>query len=1183
VSVKRLTIMTMLYAARGTLVFLLISPCAGVAETPNPTPEPTIAPTPRPTFDECTSDYQCAHGEACKRGKCKVTCASRFPTDAACGDGKRINFAERTWQSEEGVPQRMVDEEKCCQDLKDGDLFVAAPYHNCDGDAFLTTPEECEQARIEFEMRYGMRLSFHGMESMEWGDESELVVTKSYDDPSLVDVGEFSKPFDNDALSLAAKGCQLFLGNSKDGLIMFNENGFADFTPDWGNQRLVCKTKECTADADCVGANVCSDKRCKACHEFSEESCPSQCQWESKSFPFTGKGECTEKCDQYDHASRCPQGRCHWDGDTCQDSCARKDGKNDCETISATYSCFWDGEQCVDQVFVGLGINTMAGEGEPSSDSSMDCGFHMQDIDDIVKCKEACFTLGQNMEWIDASPYERADILNGCLVNNEGTACLFNEWPSAFKPDGNFVWSEYGVGNIVNSHLTGWYYPMCKQNMCTCKNGHGAIGVEQGCGEHGAAVCHLCDMVTVGEHPYLLDPVFHNCEKTEDWIMFMDNAQCAEDRSEDLSKQINTRYGEDISQDAQSEGIPGNADLKQCLDTSQSDPKCNDIYVSTNIPKVSVAPGRRRGQSCYCLGKQTGHDRGQSHAPQCAPTKYAPWSDYVATQYSLRHACHAFRTSLTCPYAYCEWSARGEPYTTGDHYHEGCFEAQTRLCPATFPVCWHTGNCVSEECSSRNSCERILNKDYIDGNGNGRGKCNGDHQACTTEDGASVFSYGPSIDEFEPTESIGLEMRSSMGYRPKDAGHACKFPFIHKGMMYHSCTVAGIRNFKDRSALRNQERAWCATGTSQRDWGFCDMDSSPTCSKTPPVACSIDNDCEPNVPYCVTGLCQKSGWVVAMRQALCSNMVDVLTDWRARVTLNQCMKMVGADANCGNFLVYSEEDVVTPSRGMAAGDDELLYREEMREEFENQRKDAERQKEHLAGNIQYGSYCGCVPIGESCVRIPLKSIYPLVYRYDDDDMVPTRAFQSIGMFADQDAGTLQETSYHEMTIFKQASCPDDSSSWFYKENRKNCDWVASLPKDRCHVKGNLDGQRVYASKACPTTCGGCGQCLNDAKWRLRNRNRQDWQGDAYGGRIPTQNRNYEDDDVQDYEDSWKDGTFSLFPTDGRGCMWVGKKRSRCNRYGRDAFGHRVSAREACCKACSKFFDEGRRLSNDVVV
>merc|ERR1712113_715132 len=119
--------------------------------------------------------------------------------------------------------------------------------------------------------------------------------------------------------------------------------------------------------------------------------------------------------------------------------------------------------------------------------------------------------------------------------------------------------------------------------------------------------------------------------------------------------------------------------------------------------------------------------------------------------------------------------------------------------------------------------------------------------------------------------------------------------------------------------------------------------------------------------------------------------------------------MVGANANCGNFMVYSEEDVAYQrSRGSTY----------FREEFENRRKDAERRNEHLLGTIQYGSYCGCVPYGESCVRRPIHALYPDEY---------IRHFSSYGMEAE---GALQDINYHEVTVLKQASCPDDSASWF---------------------------------------------------------------------------------------------------------------------------------------------------------
>lgn len=1065
-------------------VFLLISQCVVIDATPQPTP----APTPRPTFDECTSDYQCWYGEACKHGKCKATCASRFPTDAACGSGNRVNTEKRNWEQEhQATVGARATEDLCCQPLVTGDIFLAEPLRNCDGDDFLTTAIECEQAQIELEMRLGLKLS--------------------YEDFGIIETG-----YGLDTDWHLQGGCQIVLATETTGWISFNPDVHAQTSrPQWGNHRLVCKSAECTTDSDCPDEqHVCHSSHCQACHDFSKDTCPEQCQWETKSFPFDGKGECTEQCRFYNHASRCPPGRCHWASDeACEDSCATKVEQAQCEAAPVGNLCFWDGDECQDQVFVARNIPLGGADADAFVLLGSDCGFHMQTIVDDDACHDACFMLGQDMKWID-NTMEFAFMPHGCVVSASGTVCMFNpgdglddlpvgdtandmweKWDSQLEHPETYHADE---GEIYDTY----YFPVCAKKMCTCKHGRGAIGVEQGCGEHGAAVCHLCDLVQLGEHPYILDPVFHNCEKTEDWIVLMDNAICKSSTA--LAGSIGTN---DV------------LDLKQCIDATMQNSLCNDVFVTTNIQKVGVSShGRRRGSSsnsqCYCADSLA-----------CSPSG-GDGEKQAFTHVILRHACHTFRTSDKCQASYCEWRTRGEPYTTGDHYHEGCFEAQARLCPQEFPNCWHTGDCVSEECSSGNSCDWVLNADYIHGNGGGRetsNNCNGDHQSCTTKNGASAF-------EFE----IQGQKR---GFRPHDAGHACRFPFMYRGEMYHSCTRA--ENFDGQGRMNRifakeqindgneYARPWCATGTDSRDWGFCDMDSSPTCSKTRSVACSTPNDCSPSASFCVGGLCKESSWVVEERQTLCYNAIVVSSDWRGRLTLNQCMKMVGAKAECGNFLVYGVGDVW-------GGKARNPTREDTREIFEDKRKDANRKGEQPLA--VYGNYCGCVAYGESCQKIPLDRDRHSGYFFDSDQSAP-----------DDDNDYFATTNFLEYTTLKQASCQDDSFSWFYKDKQQTCDWVASEPKDRCHVKGDLDGRRVYASKACPTTCGGCGQCLNDQYWELREEGENDI----------------------------------------RGCKWVGRKRARCNRYGRDAFGHRVSAREACCKACSKFFDASRRLSTDVVV
>ena len=54
-----------------------------------------------------------------------------------------------------------------------------------------------------------------------------------------------------------------------------------------------------------------------------------------------------------------------------------------------------------------------------------------------------------------------------------------------------------------------------------------------------------------------------------------------------------------------------------------------------------------------------------------------------------------------------------------------------------------------------------------------------------------------------------------------------------------------------------------------------------------------------------------------------------------------------------------------------------------------------------------------------------------------------------------------------------ASC-EDSSSWYYKKESKDCDWVAKKPNKRCRKKGILaDGSKTRAKKACLVACDKC--------------------------------------------------------------------------------------------------------------
>lgn len=54
-----------------------------------------------------------------------------------------------------------------------------------------------------------------------------------------------------------------------------------------------------------------------------------------------------------------------------------------------------------------------------------------------------------------------------------------------------------------------------------------------------------------------------------------------------------------------------------------------------------------------------------------------------------------------------------------------------------------------------------------------------------------------------------------------------------------------------------------------------------------------------------------------------------------------------------------------------------------------------------------------------------------------------------------------------------ASC-EDSSSWYYKKESKDCAWVAEKPNKRCRKKGTLaDGSKTRAKKACLVACDKC--------------------------------------------------------------------------------------------------------------
>jgi len=54
----------------------------------------------------------------------------------------------------------------------------------------------------------------------------------------------------------------------------------------------------------------------------------------------------------------------------------------------------------------------------------------------------------------------------------------------------------------------------------------------------------------------------------------------------------------------------------------------------------------------------------------------------------------------------------------------------------------------------------------------------------------------------------------------------------------------------------------------------------------------------------------------------------------------------------------------------------------------------------------------------------------------------------------------------------------DSTSWFFKESKKNCKWVGKKHLDyRCQKVGKDQGQAMKAEAACPRTCGSCSRRL----------------------------------------------------------------------------------------------------------
>ncbi|KAH8075927.1 hypothetical protein JL720_10384 [Aureococcus anophagefferens] len=58
----------------------------------------------------------------------------------------------------------------------------------------------------------------------------------------------------------------------------------------------------------------------------------------------------------------------------------------------------------------------------------------------------------------------------------------------------------------------------------------------------------------------------------------------------------------------------------------------------------------------------------------------------------------------------------------------------------------------------------------------------------------------------------------------------------------------------------------------------------------------------------------------------------------------------------------------------------------------------------------------------------------------------------------------------------------DSTSWYWKKSKYDCDYVAKKPEDRCSLK---DDYKVKSKDACPSSCGECEEaetCVDSTSW-----------------------------------------------------------------------------------------------------
>ena len=145
----------------------------------------------------------------------------------------------------------------------------------------------------------------------------------------------------------------------------------------------------------------------------------------------------------------------------------------------------------------------------------------------------------------------------------------------------------------------------------------------------------------------------------------------------------------------------------------------------------------------------------------------------------------------------------------------------------------------------------------------------------------------------------------------------------------------------------------------------------------------------------------------------------------------------------------------------------------------------------------------------------------------------------------------------------------DSGDWYYKKSKRNCDWVAKKPHDRCKKAGHGD-DTATALDSCPIACSSC-NCDDDGDWYL---SKKPSRGCDYVAKKPTSRCDKEGADGSYAFDScpYSCGTCGCQDSKAwkykgrkiRMCDWVAKKpTARCYKTDPDD----VKAEDACLVAC----------------